>query len=92
MAKKDASKKTAAELRKEAADLIAMADEKEAEEARAAADRVASLEEAQMRTARVVEDLQWLYAKKRLNPKTVEKFTTPKGIFAAHLFFKRPKA
>lgn len=90
MAKKELKKLSVDELRKQAAEMLAIASEKEEEASKEAAARAANLEEAQMRTARVIEDLQWLKLHKRLSPSNEAKFTNAKGVFSPHLSFRKP--
>lgn len=70
---------------------IKMARQYKAEEG-ARKEREAKLAEAGARMETVVDGLRWLNDNGFLSDKVKAMYTTAGGVFAAHLFFKKPKA
>lgn len=89
---KTTTEKTAAELRKEAADLIAMADAKEAEEAKAAAARSENLKEARELSETIVKSIRRLDEIGFLTPEQRARYSSEKGQLIPHLKWKAPRA
>lgn len=82
--------KSQAELERQITELQMALIHKQEEGARK--EREAKLSEAGVKMDAVVDGLRWLNDNGFLSEKVKAMFTTSGGAFAAHLFFKRPKA